>query len=242
MVLTLLACPYVATVGTNTNFTPTMTQAAVFWALALVTSVPLVARTRPRAARLVLPVGLLVVSTTLVAEVVWFADVLEGRGVREGSVVTPVLGGHLAVEPDTATVLTGLEAVSARYSLTDRPAVDLTGYGAGYQLALGTRPLGRASFFGAFAGVERGAARALAHETCRDRADAVVLYAPDNPLDVSGALDSWGVDLATDYEVVLQFHPTHGEARVQRQTVEVLLPGPRVAAALGCPDAAAAAG
>ncbi len=238
MVLTLLACPYVATVGTNTNFTPTMTQAAVFWALALVLVVPLVARTRPRAGRLVLPVALLVVTTTLVTQVVWLADDLEGRGVRDGSVATPVLGGYLGVEPDTAAVLTGLGSVSRRYSLAGRPAVDLTGYGAGYQLALGTRPLGRASFFGAFAGAERGAAVALSHATCRDRAEAVVLYAPDNPLDVSGAIDSWGVDLATDYEAVLRFHPTHGEPRVQRQTVEVLLPGPRVGAALGCPGGA----
>lgn len=236
LVLVGLLClmPYVATVGTNTNFTPTMAQASIFWVLALMAATAMVAHRRPRAERLVVPIGLFLVTTTALTQVVWMADALEGRGVREASVTVPVLGGRLVLEPDTAAVIAGLGRLSEERGLAGRPAIDLTGYGAGYQLALRTTPLGRASFFGTFSGAARGAEVALAAETCRDRATALVLYADDNPLDVSSAIATWGVDLETDYEEVARFQPTHGTEPIRRQTVHVLLPTPGVAAALGC--------
>ncbi|WP_299442826.1 hypothetical protein [uncultured Phycicoccus sp.] len=234
LVLVALFMPYVATVGTNTNFVPTMTQASVFWAIALMGSGAVIAANRPEAARLFVPLGLFLVTTTAVTQVVWFGDGLEGQGVRDAAVSTRALGGKLLLEPETAAIFTRLDQVSAEHGMAGQPAIDLTGYGAAYQLALGTRPLGRASFFGTFAGAERGAEVALGRETCPDLASAVVLYADDNPLDVSHALSSHGLDLDSDYVEVTRFHPTHGTERIRRQTVRVLLPKPGVPATLGC--------
>lgn len=242
VVLLLLVGPWVATVGTNTGFAATMTQAGVLWALAVVACVPLATVVTARVERLALPAAMLLVTTAAVAQLVWAADALESRDQREGAVPTRVLGGRVGVEPETARLLGALREVSAREGFAGRPAIDLTGYGPGYQLALGTRPLGRASFFGAFDGAERGAALALSRETCADRASALVLRSADNPLDVSAAVGSWGLDLDSDYVEVARFHPTHGEADLRAQTVRVLRPMPRVAAVLGCPDAAAGPG
>jgi hypothetical protein len=234
LVVVLLALPYVAAVGTNTNFTISMTQAAVFWALAVVTALSMALDRWSRTSRLLLPTALLLVTTTLVTQVVWTADSLEGQEVHSASRVTKVLGGDLMVRPDTADLLDELRGLSDAYDLADRPSVDLTGYGAGYQLVLGTRPLGRASFFGTFGGAERGAAAALSRESCDDLRSAVVLYADHNPLSVASAASRVGLDVGSGYRTILSFHPTHGAEPIRQQTVHVLLPDPTPANAGSC--------
>jgi hypothetical protein len=242
LVVVLLALPYVAAVGTNTNFTISMIQAAVFWALAVVAALSMAADRWSRTGRLLLPAALLLVTTTLVTQVVWTADSLEGHEVHSAARVTKLLGGHLMVSPETADLLDQLTALSDTYGLADRPSVDLTGYGAGYQLVLGTRPLGRASFFGTFDGAERGAAAALARESCDDLRSAVVLYADHNPLSVASAASTVGLDLGSGYRTIFTFHPTHGTAPIREQTIRVLLPDPAPANAGSCPDRSARSG
>ncbi|MBM6405954.1 hypothetical protein JQN72_17060 [Phycicoccus sp. CSK15P-2] len=237
VVLLLLSLPYAATVGTNTNFAQTMTQAAAFWALAVMAAGLLLAREWPPGRGLLLPLSLWLAATTVAVQVAWFADREEGISLREDTVQSRVLGGSLWLEPDSAELVSELSTMTRNASLTDRPAIDLTGYGAGYELLLGARPLGRASFFGTFDGAYRGARLGLERESCRDRAEAVVLVASHNPLDVSAAVQAWGLNLDTDYTEIGRFRPTHGGAVVRSQTVRVLLPTEHVGQVLGCPHA-----
>lgn len=127
-----------------------------------------------------------------------------------------------------------LERIRTEYHLEGVPSVDLTGAGSGYLLQLGTRPLGRASFFGFLPGAENGARFSLAQETCTDRASAWVLYAKDNPADVSAAFLSKSLDLDRDYEVVATFHPTQGPDVWRPLTLRLLRPRPSAVSALGC--------
>ena len=224
LVIVLLSLPYAVTVGTNTNFTLSMTQAAVFWALAVVAAMSVAVHFRPRTQRVLLPTALLLVTTTLVAQIVWTADSLEGEEIYDASRAATVLGGELTLRPATAKLIQELNVLSEQYDLSGRPSVDLTGYGSGYQLALGTRPLGRPSFFGTFAGADRSAAAALAKESCEDLRSAVVLYAENNPLSVGRAAPAVGLDISSGYTSILSFHPTHGTKPIRTQTVHVLLP------------------
>lgn len=230
----LVLLPWTVAVGTNTGFSATMTQAAACWALAVTTGLALVRARWPRTDRLAVPVALTLVTTTVLTQVLWLGDSVEGRGVLGARSTTPVLGGTLGLDRDTTTLVRGLSEASRREHLAGRPSVDLTGFGAGYQLILGTRPLGRASFFGTFRGADRAAALTLGQEDRRDLCSAVVLVVEqDNPLGVVPAASAVGLDPARGYREVHRFHPSHGEPVVTALTVRVLVPEPAADGACG---------
>ena len=226
--------PYLASLGTNTQMVYNMAQACLFWVLAAAVTARMLAVHWPVVESLVVTGAVLVLSIVTTAQVVLLTDNGD-RSILAATTPADVLGGEIAVIPAEAGPMDRLAELRREYHLEDQPSIDLTGFATGYQLQLGTRPLGHASFFGFFEGADRSARAALAKEPCRDRARAWLLYARDNPLDVSEALTSGTtLDLERDYQQVARFTavPYTGDP----VTVRVLRPGPRVGAALGCPQ------
>jgi hypothetical protein len=230
LVGTLVVAPYLLALGTNTLAAFNMGQASVFWALASLTGLALLTQQRREAARLLFPAAVVSLAVATTVQAVGITN-----GGRENSTLTAnrgvtVLGGSLAVNEDDAGVLGQLAAVRDEHGLRGTPSIDLTGFASGYQLQLGTTPLGRASFFGVLEGAEDSAGYALDRESCEQKARAWLLYADDNPDDVSAALTvGTSLDLDRDYETVASFHPTQGPTSLRSVTVRVLRPGPDVA-------------
>lgn len=235
LVVLLLAMPYISAVGTNTLFAYTMAQAAVFWTLAV--GVVIVSTTPSMQAQ----ADLMVVSMGVVFALVglgswvWFAD--GGSDDSDLAARTPVAvaGGVMRVTADDAVALDEISEVRSRYRLDpSTPSVDLTGISAGYQFQLGTHALGRPSYYGFFAGAEKAARVGLSLETCRDKAAAWLLYADDNPNDISGAHTLGTLDLANDYERVGSFSPSQGLPEWKSLTVQILRPRATVRDKLDC--------
>ncbi len=235
LVALLLALPYLAAVGTNTRFGYVMAQASVFWVLALAV---VAARTGPEwldTNQSVLATSAFSLAAVSVVVAVGVADTgLDGADAIQTE-RSRVEGGSLLLKHADAFALDRLRAVRQEYDLTQgTPSIDLTGVEPGYQLALGTRPLGRGAYYGFFRGAVRAATLGLGLESCEDRAAAWLLYAPGNPADISRAHVGDVLDLTTDYEVVTTVTPGQGGQEARAMTVEVLRPTPRVRAKLGC--------
>ncbi len=230
----LVLLPLAAALGTNTRFAYITGQASAFWALALVLAVALTVTHLDGPPPLLFPALVVVLTVTTATQAVSLTNDGPADSVLGAVVPSGVLGGSLGLGPDDAVVFSSLEQIREEYRLEGVPSVDLTGFATGYQLQLGTRPLGRASFFGALKGSDRSAATALAHESCSDRAEAWLLYAPDNPMDVSTAFTARTLDLDRDYQVVSWFHPTQGPPEWRSLTIRLLRPRTTVYQALGC--------
>lgn len=236
-----LAClPYVEAVGSNSPFTGAMSQAALFWVLATVVGVGVVTASHPRSdldgVEDELPRITVVLAVAFAVTGLSMATVLTnggpGRSLLSASEAVHVAGGTLRLPPEEAVVAQDLGRVGHSAGLTpDTPVVDLTGISAGYAFQLGGRPLGRESFMGVFPGAPDAAAYALAQNSCRDLANAWVLWAPGNPFDVSAKVLLGGRRIPGDYEPVGSFTPVQGPASWQVLTVQVLRP---TVSATGC--------
>lgn len=237
ILVVLLVMPYVASLGSTAPLSHTMAQASTFWVtlvLAVVLTAAPVGSSSPLLAPtamvcLAVPVTLLWVTVSGSSAVATSLD----SGVR-----TSVGGDSLMLSAGDASVMSALSGVRDEGVAPGTPVLDLTGVGAGYRYQLGAGSLGRASFFGEFPGAEQAAEYALSWETCADRARAVVLYAPDNPADVSRALTLGVLDLSRDYDRIAVFSPTQGPPEWRTLRVEVLRPRPSVAQKLGCVEPA----
>ena len=230
-----LAClPYAEAVGSNSPFTGAMSQAALFWMLATLVGLRMAAAPRENAkvkpgedqfqwnAVVVLLVALAVTSVSM-------ATVLtnggSGASLIAASEPVRVAGGTLWLPAAEAAVARELNSVAQSAGLRrSTPVVDLTGISPGYAFQLGGRPLGRESFMGVFPGAPDAAAYALAQHTCQDRAEMWVLWAADNPSDVSTKVDLGGRLLPGSYEEVGRFAPVQGPDPWRLLTVRVLRP------------------
>ena len=236
-----VAClPYVEAVGSNSPFTGAMSQAALFWTLATVVALRVVTASRPGGhvdrVEDEFPRITVVLAVAFAVTGLSMATVLTnggpGRSLLSASEAVPVAGGMLWLPPDEAVVAQDLGRVGHSAGLTpDTPVVDLTGISAGYAFQLGGRPLGRESFMGVFPGAPDAAAYALAQNSCRDLSNAWVLWAPDNPFDVSAKVLLGGRRIPADYETVGRFTPVQGPASWRVLTVQVLRPS---VSATGC--------
>jgi hypothetical protein len=233
LALVFLAFPYVYALGSNTPFSLAMANASVFWVIGsglLLTGLDRVVVLDP-----VLATAASVAAILAVTSVV---DGARDESLLAARVPARVAGTELLMPPTDAQVMAQLDRVRIDNGL-DRstPVVDLTGIGAGYALQLGGRPLGHAFFMGIFPGATDSARYGLSLETCQDRASSWLLYAANNPYDVSPAFTEGTLDLSTDYEVVERFNPTQGPADWRELTVRVLRPRSIAAVAekLGCP-------
>jgi hypothetical protein len=233
----LMVMPYVLAVGTNTLFAYAMAQAAVFWTLALAVALVIgAARLSPDAQQERAVAGMGVVLAVL-ALVMGVSTAAAGLGPSSTSARVPVQvgDGHLWMSSNDATSLGAVADLRRRYSLDDStPSIDLTGILPGYQLQLGTRPLGRPSYYGFFPGARQAALYGLSLASCQDRGRAWLLYAPDNPSDISPAHTRGVLNLGTDYEEVGAFHPSQGPPSWRKLTVQVLRPRDVVPSKIGC--------
>lgn len=110
------------------------------------------------------------------------------------------------MEPQDAAAASTLRAISRRGAITDKtPVVDLTGVGAGYALMTGGRPIGRAHMYGYLPSSVNAAKAALATATCRERAEAWLVWAPNNGMDISPAFTGEVLSLSEDYQTVATF-------------------------------------
>jgi hypothetical protein len=238
-----LAClPYVEAVGSNSPFTGAMSQAALFWMLA--TLVGLRVATAPRGSgsvdsgddefpRNAVVVLLIAFAVTGVSMATILTNGGPGSSLLTASEPVQVAGGTLRLPPAEAAIARELNAVARSAGLKpSTPVVDLTGISPGYAFQLGGRPLGRESFMGVFPGAPDAAAYALAQHTCQDRAEAWVLWAADNPSDVSAKVDLDGRQVPDDYQEVGRFAPVQGPAPWRLLTVQVLRPS---SSGNGCP-------
>ena len=236
-----LAClPYVEAVGSNSPFTGAMSQAALFWMLATLVGLRVVTASRPGShldrVEDQLPRITVVLAVAFAVTGLSMATVLTnggpGRSLLSASEAVHVAGGTLRLPPDEAVIAQDLGRVGHSAGLTpDTPVVDLTGISAGYAFQLGGRPLGRESFMGVFPGAPDAAAYALAQNSCQDLANAWVLWAPENPFDVSAKVLLGGRRIPGDYEPVGSFTPVQGPASWRVLTVQVLRPS---VSATGC--------
>ena len=230
--------PWVYAVGSNVSLTFSMAQAAVFWAIALLTvAVGSGRAVRGRANWSALSVtGSL--CACLVASVAWVTlhDGLSALPPARGAEAVPVLGGSLVLDRDSAIIGRALRATAEREHIDQTtPVVDVTGMGAGYALILGGRPLGRAHLYGTWSGRVDSARFALSRVPCPDLATAYVIYTPSNPSDVSPALSVGApVNVLEDYTPVLEFTSHQYDRDWQ---MALLRPKPTLAAKLGCPGA-----
>lgn len=229
----LLGMPYVAAVGTNSVFGYAMAQAGVFWVLSLLVTV---AALPTLAAQREVAVGTIGVVVGLVALTISVRMTNGGINDSEWSADVPVrvARGMLYVNEDDALAL---KAISEARPLPGQavPSIDLTGIAPGYQFQLGTKPLGRPSYFGVLAGAERAAQYGLSLEKCEDRARAWLLYAESNPADLSMAHTQGALDLTRDYERIASFTPSQGPREWQSLSVAILRPRDGlVASKLGC--------
>ena len=237
-----LAClPYVEAVGSNSPFTGAMSQAALFWMLATLVGLRVVTVCRPHShldraddqfPRIAVVVLVLAFAVTGLSMATVLTNGGPGRSLLAASEAVRVAGGTLRLPPDEAVVAQDLGRVGHSAGLSpDTPLVDLTGISAGYAFQLGGRPLGRESFMGVFPGAPDAAAYALAQNSCQDLANAWVLWAPDNPFDVSTKMRLGGRRIPGDYEPVGSFTPVQGPASWRLLTVQVLRPS---VSATGC--------
>ncbi len=234
VVMPLLAAPYVASVGTNSPFTHTMALASTFWVLAAMV-VTTCSQTETPVAR---GVGLVTAGLCLAVPAAVLA-VLAGEVELEPGAPpareATIAGGTLLMTPPDADVLDLLRGVAAKEGLTSRtPVVDLTGVGAGYRFQLGPHPFGRAFLFGIFPGATEGARYSFSWESCEERSRTWVIYADNNPWDVSPAFTQGVLSLETDYKRVATFSPTQGPEEWRGLRMHVLKPTPAVARKLGC--------
>lgn len=230
MAVVLLLMPYAYAIGSNRDVLTTTGMAAVFWALlcgvAVLHADAASSPDDPPAAGISL---LFVALVPAVVVAVAFGDGPEGPELSRAGTAAPVAGGSLRLDPETAAVMTMLHEVAAREGVTrDTPVVDLSGMGAGYALGLGGRPLGRAHFY-AFRDGNPSAAFALSMVPCIQRAGAWLVVADVEGIRPAWAED-WGAARAT-YRAAASFSALRYGA-VRR--FDVLVPGPRTAAALGC--------
>jgi hypothetical protein len=230
----LLAClPYVEAVGSNSPFTGAMSQAALFWMLASLVGLKVVTTSYPRFhldardqfPRIAAVLLVLAFAVTGLSMATVLTNGGPGHSLLSASETVRVAGGTLRLPPDEAVVAQDLERVSQSAGLSrETPVVDLTGISAGYAFQLGGRPLGRESFMGVFTGAPDAAAYALAQNSCQDLAKAWVLWAPDNPFDVSSKVFPGGRRIPGDYQPVGSFTPVQGPASWRLLTVQVLRP------------------
>lgn len=227
----LLVLPYVNAVGTNLPFGPAMGVASVFWVVALV-MVTLGRAAAPGDDGAVARMLSLVVA--LVVTIVW---VVHSSGPEGGDLSTdlraaPVAGGQLLLHPHDADAAVVLRGAAGAYGITEStPVLDVSGMGAGYALMTGGRPLGRAHHYSYLPHSVEAARRAVATETCADRARAWLLYVPDNGSDLSRAFTGDLLDVSRDYEPVAGFDFVRDGDTWHMQ---LLRPRPSVAAKLAC--------
>jgi hypothetical protein len=227
--------PYIAAVGTNTRFSYSLAQASIFWVLALAVMTFQVTSPKLQEALVLMCMGITCGIVALVT-IVAFRNGGEDDSEWEAGTSVTVAGGALKLNSDDATALATIADLRQTYRLDQStPSIDVTGIGSpGYQLQLGTRPLGRATYYGFFSGGKDAARYGFSLESCADRAKAWVLYAENNPADLSGAHTAGVLDLSTDYELIATFAPTQGRPEWKALTVQVLRPHSHVFRKLGC--------
>ena len=235
VVLALLGvAPFLASVGTNAPFTYTMSLASTFWVLAAVIVARRCSDSASSARRLALVTSGVCLSVPMALLAALVTQVGLGPSGGPTRPVT-VAGGSLRLATADADVLDLLSTVGADAGVTERtPVVDLTGIGPGYRFQLGPHPAGRPFFFGIFPGAKKAASYSLSWESCDERALAWLIYADDNPWDVSAAFTRGAVNLNTDYERMATFSPTQGPSAWRSLQMQVLRPTPSVARKLGC--------
>ncbi|MBD3782917.1 MAG: hypothetical protein IE926_08185 [Micrococcales bacterium] len=232
VLVAVLLLPYPYALGSNVAFSLVTAQAACLWVAALGALAVLPARTGPTLLSPAVAAAVGCAVTGIVLWTAWSAGPPESA-LAGATVPAPVASGTLLLPADEAAVATRLHGLADEEGISaDTPVVDLTGVGAGYAFELGGHPLGRAHLYGTWAGGVESARYALDRVPCREHAAAYLLYAPDNPSDVSAAFTRGRLDLHRDYTAVDRF-----PSRQFGRTVEisVLRPGPTVASRLGCP-------
>lgn len=229
-----LALPYVYALFTNASFWSAMPHAAAFWTLAGVLAALSRHDLSPQASRATAAV---VLACSLAITMILTSASLHRRfgepPASANTVAVPVAGGSLLMTPQRAAVAQQIEALRRAEGITrETPIIDLTGTGAGYVLQLGGRPLGRAFLIGAFEGGADAARYSLGLESCRDRAAAYLLYAPDSRWSTAaGFLDASGLDAGADYVTAGAFTDVTPAGTM---AISLMRPTPSVGRILGC--------
>ena len=229
-----LALPYVYALFTNASFWSAMPHAAAFWTLAGVLAALSRHDLSPQAARATAAV---VLACSLAITMILTSASLHRRfgepPASANTVAVPVAGGSLLMTPQRAAVAQQIEALRRAEGITrETPIIDLTGTGAGYVLQLGGRPLGRAFLIGAFEGGADASRYSLGLESCRDRAAAYLVYAPDSRWSTAaGFLDSSGLAAGADYVPAGTFTDVTPAGTM---AISLMRPTPSVGRILGC--------
>jgi hypothetical protein len=236
LLVLLAVLPYVLAVGSNSPFAEAMPKASVFWLLAGVVGTRYWLRSSAdadKAQRLTAVTAGMAICVTGLLTVAAVTDGGGDRSLLAADHPVRLQEGQLLLPREEAELAEHLNAVAASGGLAPTlPVVDLTGVSPGYALQLGGTRLGREFFMGIFPGAPDVAAYAVSKASCEARERAWVLWAPENPWDVSGKVDLNGRRIPEDYEALMAFSPVQGPQAWQSLRIQVLRPRP---GQLSCP-------
>jgi hypothetical protein len=155
---------------------------------------------------------------------------------RTATTATQVGSGTVRLTPADHERVADLTALAERLGVDEHTRVlDLSGDSPGSIFLLGARPVGQAWILGGYPGSESAARLAIEHDRCSMRG-ALLFVAEGAPRALPArVLDTVGLDLARDYEVVGVFHrwrsswgrraPTVDTVTVHRPQEGVAIPG-----------------
>ncbi|MFC7594450.1 hypothetical protein ACFQU3_03965 [Terrabacter sp. GCM10028922] len=221
----LILLPPAYALGTNLNLWTAQGRAGSFWVVALcvlllrhsgASSAPSAPAlwTVPVAATLTLLTAMLV--ATAVAPYRY-------QPLRTATTPTQVGSGTVRLTPADHQRVAELAALAKRLGVDARTRVlDLTGDSPGSIFLLGARPVGQAWILGGYPGSESAARLAIEHDRCGMRG-ALLFVAEDAPRALpAGVLDTVGLDLHRDYEVVGVFHRARSSWARSAATVDTV--------------------
>lgn len=218
----LILLPPAYALGTNLNLWTAQGRAGSFWLVALCvlltrysgpSTTPFL-WTAPVAATLALLFAMLVATA---------AAPYRYQPLRTATTPTQVGSGTVRLTPADHERVAELAALGQRLGVDEHTRVlDLTGDSPGSIFLLGARPVGQAWILGGYPGSESAARLAIEHDRCSMRG-ALLFVAEGAPRALpAGVLDTVGLELDRDYEVVGVFQRERSSWARSRATVDAV--------------------
>ena len=225
LALTFMALPYAYAFGTGVNYWVSGELAGIFWVLAgLVLLAPIALKRN--IISILLPLGMAVqmITVALIQSGIE-SPYRQPQPLRDNDYKIEVgrPGSTLILSKGFGQYLEEAVGVAKKAGFKQgTPMIDLTGQSPGMLYAMGASNIGQPWTVGGYPGSDSLAVAMLNKVTCQKIATAWILIEPDGPRKISPhILSSFGVNVATDFEIVGTFKTSEGaggykDARVQQ--------------------------
>lgn len=203
MMCLFLPLPYVYAIGTGNNYWFQGSSAAIFWVLGGLAGFGKI--TVDAFGKVVLPAALIIQALTMIVLNNGVLAPYRQPGPISGySTTVKIRDSELVLSDKFAAYIEAAKAVATKSGLAQNaPIIDLTGQAPGLLYAIGAANVGMAWLSGGYPG-SADMARALLNKVpCVEIGGSWVLSEPGGPREIPvTVLNSFGADLATDYESV----------------------------------------